>query len=88
MKSDEVKETKLKKIRLERNLFQNTVADAVGMSVLSLQYAEADSSNIQFDYLLKLANYYGVHYADLIDDEELANDAREIPLINEEYEND
>lgn len=80
--------TKLKQIRIKRKLTQEQVAKDIGVSVLSVQFAEADSSNIQFEILLKLANYYGVHYADLLDDEELAKDAREVPLINKEYEND
>lgn len=51
---------RLKSIRLEKNLTQKQIADALGLSTMAIQHYENNRRKPTYDILIALADYFNV----------------------------
>lgn len=58
-------DTTLKKLRIDRNVSQQDLADLIGVSIRSLSRYENGSSLPTVDAAIKLATYYGLSVEEL-----------------------
>lgn len=58
-------DTTLKKLRIDRNVSQQDLADLIGVSIRSLSRYENGSSLPTVDAAIKLAAYYGLSVEEL-----------------------